>query len=163
MEKLDSKKRQDAVNSELFETEEALTNFKKEKMRQTIAQKEQRADLDLWMYDSKLMGRTFDLQTKMIRKEPLDMGVNSKKPGELEKPHIDKRVPKYDIKKQLRKYEAELDMMMKMTIQELKELTKSKQGKRRPQPTSNNLNLDKLCPDEKRYLVITLTNLMAVK
>ena len=36
LEKLESKKRQVAVNKELFETEEALIDFKFEKTRQTL-------------------------------------------------------------------------------------------------------------------------------
>lgn len=40
MEKLESKKRQMAVNHELFETEEACNKFNEEKIRQTITSKE---------------------------------------------------------------------------------------------------------------------------
>ena len=64
MEKLESHKRQMAVNHELFETEEACNKFKVEKERQTLAQKANRADLDIWMYDPKSKTRAFSLANK---------------------------------------------------------------------------------------------------
>lgn len=77
-EKLESYKRQVAVNHELFETEEACEKFHQEKIRQTIVSKEQRATLSIWGYDPKSKTRAFSLEPKMIRKDPLDMGVNSR-------------------------------------------------------------------------------------
>ena len=96
MEKLESKKRQMAVNHELFETEEACNKFNEEKIRQTITSKEQRADLSIWNYDPKSKTRAFSLDSKMVRKEPLDMGVNSRDPSQPIPEPVDSRIAPYD-------------------------------------------------------------------
>ena len=145
-----------AVNHELFETEEACNKFNEEKVRQTITQKEQRATLTIWNYDPKSKTRAFSLEPKVLRKEPLDMGVNSRDPSQPIQEPIDTRKPNYDV-------HSHFDKVAKLchnTLKDLEKVGKLPKLTIRPKPTSNNLKLDSLGGPERKYLVLTLQELL---
>ena len=85
----------------------------------------------------------------MVRKEPLDMGVNSRDPSQPAPEPVDSRKPPYDV-------HAHFDKVPKLCHSPINKLGYVPKLTERPKPTSNNLKLDKLGGEERKYLVITL-------
>ena len=113
-----------------------MQKFADEKLRQTLKQKQEGATLNLWSYDpNKNLSRGFSLEPKQIRKEPLDMGVNSKKADLPPKKKKDKRKPTYEASDHF----DEIAKLCHSMISELKTVPKLT---KRPKKTSNNVKLD---------------------
>ena len=109
--------------------------------------------MKIWQYDTKSKTRAMSLDSKQIRKDPLDMGVNSKKPGDPVLVHKDKRVPNYDATQHF-------DSVAKLCHSLIKDLKSVPQLTKRPKPTSNNLKLDDLGNSERKYTVVTKDELL---
>ena len=191
MEKLESLKRQQAVNRELFETEEACQKFKDEKVRQTLKQQREGARLKLWAYENKSQTRAISLDEKQIRKDPLDTGISRKKNLQKEEQTEDllaEKLPKgysYDVHKHFdgapKLCHALLEDLIKEEEKKRKRrlLAEDPEGKekaqaapanplltmklsKRPKKTSNNIKLADLGESQKKYIVPTKEDLVKV-
>lgn len=100
----------------------------------------------------------------MVRKEPLDMGVNSRDPSQPIPEPVDSRKPPYDVLAHFEGYPTKKkklgkDKLCHAMIQDMEKVPKLTQ---RPKPTSNNLKLDELGGSERKYLVLTLQELLSL-
>ena len=84
------------------------------------------------------------------------MGVNSKKPGEPPKPRVDKRVAPYDA---IEHFDEKHPLLCHARVGDLDYTPYIKKKKK---PTSNNLKLDELGGEEKKFLKLTMEELLSI-